>query len=91
MMQTDIKTAIASGNGTIYASRTRVRGLLVVPGSSVGLIVLRDGGGSGTVMFSIPTLASGTPFSVLIPGEGVLFSTDVYGAMSNAAVTVMYG
>jgi hypothetical protein len=90
-MQTDVMTAIVSVTGTAYAGRTRVRGLLVVPTGSAGLIVLRDGGGSGTVMFSIATAANGEPFSVVIPANGVLFETDVYAAVSNAAVTVFYG
>lgn len=90
-MQTDVSTAIVTTSGTAYAGRTRVRGLLVVPTGSAGLIVLHDGGGSGTVLFSIATAANGEPFSVVIPANGVLFETDVYAAVSNAAVTVFYG
>lgn len=90
-MQTDVSTAIVTTSGTAYDGRTRVRGLLVVPTGSAGLIVLRDGGGSGTVLFSIATAANGEPFSVVIPANGVLFETDVYAAVSNAAVTVFYG
>lgn len=90
-MQTDIQTAVVSVTGTAYASRTRVRGLLVIPGGSAGSVVLRDGGGSGTIKFSIATAANGEPFSVVIPANGVIFNTDVHATLSNAAVTVMYG
>lgn len=90
-MQTDVSTAIVSVSGTAYAARTRVRGLLVVPSGSAGTIVLKDGGASGTTLLSIATAANGEPFSVVIPANGVLFETDVYTAVSNAAVTVFYG
>ena len=90
-MQTDVRAASASSDGTIIAARTRVKGLLVVPGASAGSITLKDGGSSGVSQLTITTLAAGTPFPVVIPGEGVLFETDVYGAVSNAEVTVFYG
>ena len=90
-MQTDVMTAVVSVTGTAYAARTRVRGLLIVPSASAGSVVLRDGGASGTTMFSIATAANGEPFSVVIPANGVLFETDVHATLSNAAVTVFYG
>ena len=90
-MLTDVMTAVVSVSGTAYAARTRVRGLLVVPSSSAGSVVLKDGGSGGTTLMSIATAANGEPFSVVIPANGVLFETDVYAAVSNAAVTVFYG
>ncbi len=90
-MLTDVMTAIVSVSGTAYAARTRVRGLLVVPSGSAGSVVLKDGGSGGTTLMSIATAANGEPFSVVIPANGVLFETDVYAAVSNAAVTVFYG
>lgn len=91
MMQTDVIAASAAASGTVYATRTRVRGLLVSPTASAGLIVLRDGGGSGQALMSIPTAANGEPFSVIIPANGVLFETDVYAAVSNASAIVFIG
>lgn len=90
-MQTDVKSAVVTTTGTVYAARTRIKGLLVAPGTGPGLLVLRDGGGSGTVKLSIPTTANGEPFSVVIPGEGVLFENDVYAAISDCAANVFYG
>lgn len=91
MMQTDVKAATLSSTGTLFGGPTRVRGMLIVPGASAGLLVIRDGGSAGTVLFSIATLAGGTPFSVVIPAEGVRFTTDVYAAISNVGGTVFYG
>ena len=87
-MLTDVMTAVVSTSGTAYAARTRVRGLLVVPTGSAGLIVLRDGGSGGTVLFSIATAANGEPFSVVIPANGVLFETDVYAAVSLSLIHI---
>lgn len=90
-MQTDILVADVSVSGTASAARTRVRGLLVSPGASAGSVVLKDGGASGTTKMTIPTVANGEPFSVVIPADGVLFQTDVYVAVSNSTALVFYG
>lgn len=90
-MQTDVKATSLAASGTVSNQRTRVRGALVEPGASVGSVVFKDGGASGTTMFTINTVANGEPFSVVIPAEGVLFSTDVYAALTNTKVTVFYG
>lgn len=90
-MQTDVMAGGVSETGTVYATRTRVRGLLVSPSTSAGSIVLKDGGSSGTTIMTIPTAANGEPFSVIIPANGVLFETDVYATVSNATGIVFYG
>ncbi len=90
-MQTDILVADVSVSGTAFSGRTRVRGLLVSPGASAGSVVLKDGGSGGTTKMTIPTVANGEPFSVVIPSDGVLFQTDVYVAVSNTTVLVFHG
>ena len=90
-MQTDVKAISLAASGTASASRTRVRGLLVEPSASAGSVVMKDGGSSGTTIFTVNTVANGEPFSVIIPAEGVLFATDVYVTLTNAQVTVFYG
>jgi hypothetical protein len=93
MMQTDVKAGYVSATATVFSGRTRLKGVLVTPGSTAGTVVIRDGGGSGTTIFSTTTLASGTPFSLLIPGEGVLCVTDLHVTVSGTATTavVYYG
>ena len=83
-MQTDVKAVSLSASATAFSGRTRVRGLVVEPGSSAGSLILKDGGSSGTTVMTINTPASGQVFNVIIPGEGVLFLTDVYATLSNA-------
>lgn len=90
-MQTDVKSAIVEVTDTAYPSRTRVRGLLVVPGGSAGEVVVRDGGAVGTTILFLTTTANGEPFSVVIPGNGIVFETDVHVTLTNATATVFYG
>lgn len=90
-MQTNVLAISLAASGTASNQRTRVRGLVIEQNTLAGSVVLKDGGSSGTTMFTINTVANGAPFNVLIPAEGVLFSTDVYVALTNAKVTVFYG
>ena len=89
-MQTDVRaiSLAASGDATTY--RARVRSLVVEPGASAGSVIIKDGGSSGTTLFTINTTANGETFNILIPAEGVLCTTSVYAALSNAKVTVFY-
>jgi hypothetical protein len=90
-MQTDVKAISLAASGAVTDTRTRVRGLVIEPGASAGSVVLKDGGSSGTTVMTINTLAGGETFNVVIPAEGVLFTTDAYAALTNAKVTVFYG
>ena len=90
-MQTDVKANSMAASGTVFNSRTRVRGMLIEPGASDGSVVLKDGGTGGTTIMTINTIGQKDPFPVIIPGEGVLFQTDVYIALTNTKATVFYG
>ena len=92
-MQTDVKAKSLSSSGDVFADRTRVKGMIVVPGTANGSVELKDGGSGGTSIMTISTVANGEPFNVLIPAEGVLFQTSAYAALTgaNTAVTVFYG
>jgi hypothetical protein len=65
--------------------------MVIEPGTGPGSVELKDGGASGTTVMTVNTTALGEPFNVLIPGEGVLFSTSVYATLTDAKVTVFYG
>ena len=84
MMQTDVKAKSLAASGSVFSDRTRVKGLVITPGASAGSVELKDGGSSGTSVFIVNTIANGQVESILIPGEGVLFSTDVYVTLTNA-------
>jgi hypothetical protein len=91
-MQTDVKSSHVEATGTMVSGRTRVKGYQCISGGTAGDIVYRDGGATGIerLRFNIGT---GTqPIGLTIPGEGILFTTDVHVTLPTAAkVTVFYG
>jgi hypothetical protein len=92
-MQYDVKAVHAEATGTLVSGRIRVKGYQCLAGGTAGDIIFRDGGASGTIrlQFNIPANTN-NPFSNLIPGEGILFYTDVHVTLPTAAkVTVFYG
>lgn len=92
-MQTDVKSAtVGTSSGTAVAHRTRIKSLVVTSTATAGSVTLKDGGASGATQMVINTPAVADMHNILLPGEGVLFETDVYVALSNVSyVTVVYG
>lgn len=99
-MQTDVLASVpitASGQFTDQAptnlARCRVKSIYIVPTATAGSLVLKDGGSGGTVKATINTVASATqPTYMLLPGEGLLFQTAVYGVVTNlGSATIFYG
>jgi hypothetical protein len=82
---------VAQNDGNI--ERARIKGIYVIPTANAGTITLRDGGASGPIKATINTLAASTaPTYMLVPGEGLLFNTNIHATISNvASVTVFYG
>jgi hypothetical protein len=92
-MQTDVLSSHVEATGTMVSSRVRVKGYQCLSGGTAGDIIFRDGGATGIVrlQFNIPANTN-NPFGNLIPGEGILFNTDVHVTLpTNAKVTVFYG
>ena len=92
-MQTDVKSAHLEVTGTLVSGRNRVKGYQCLSGGTAGDIIFRDGGASGTIrlQFNVPANTN-NPFANLIPGEGILFTTDVHVTLPTATkVTVFYG
>ena len=92
-MQTDVLSSHVEATGTMVSGRVRVKGYQCLSGGTAGDIIFRDGGASGVVrlQFNVPANTN-NPFANLIPGEGILFTTDVHVTLPTAAkVTVFYG
>lgn len=94
-MQTDVKSAHLNASGILYAGRTRLRGVVftVSGGSPVDHVKFYNNASaaSGVVLLELDTNHSGG-LSVLIPGEGILFSNGIYCDIGDASsVTVFYG
>jgi len=92
MMQTDVKSAHVEATGTMVASRTRLKGYQCISGGTAGDIIFRDGGASGTIRLRF-NIGTGTqPIGLTIPGEGILFDTDIHITLpASAKATVFYG
>lgn len=92
MMQTDVKAASNTASATFFNGPARVKGIVITSSSSAGSLSIIDGGASGTTKITIATPAAAGIQNVLIPGEGVLCSTNVYVALTNVtSATVFYG
>jgi hypothetical protein len=89
-MQYDVQAAERLTSGTAVAARARVKGL-VVSFATGGTVELKDGGASGTSQFKYTAPAAAGTTNIVIPGEGILFETDVYVTLSSATATVFYG
>jgi hypothetical protein len=92
-MQTDVKATHVEATGTMASGRVRVKGYQCLSGGTAGDIVFRDGGASGTIrlQFNVPANTN-NPFANIIPGEGILFVTDVHVTLpTSTKVTIFYG
>jgi hypothetical protein len=99
-MQTDVlasKPLTATGqmkaqnDGNI--NRARVKAIYIIPDTGAGSVVLRDGGATGPIKTTLSTLAGSTaPTYLILPGEGLLFNTDIHATVSDiVSLTVFYG
>ena len=93
MQQTDVLASHVDATGTIVSGRTRIKGYQCLSGGTAGDVIFRDGGASGTIrlQFNVPANTN-NPFANIIPGEGILFYTDVHVTLpTSAKATVFYG
>ena len=91
-MQYDVKAEHTEATGTIVAERTRLKGYQLLSGGTAGDIVFTDGGSGGVERLRLNISTNLVPVAVLIPGEGILFNTDIYVTLPTAAkITVFYG
>jgi hypothetical protein len=91
-MQYDVKAVHTEATGTIVSSRTRVKGYHCISGGTAGDVIFRDGGATGTIRLQF-NIATGTqPITMLIPGEGILFDTNVHVTLpATSKITAFYG
>jgi hypothetical protein len=91
-MQYDVKAAHIEATGTMVSGRNRLKGYQCISGGTAGDIIFRDGGASGTIRLQI-NIGTGTqPIGLPIPGEGILFTTDIHVTLpATAKATIFYG
>jgi hypothetical protein len=90
---TNVFAAHLDATGTIYAGATNLAGYQALAGGTAGEIVFRDGGSGGTIRLKINIPANtNNPFSNLIPGNGIRFTSDIHVTLpTNASVTIFCG
>ena len=89
-MQYDVKAVERTTTGAAYAASARIKGL-VLSFATGGTVVIKDGGASGTTVFSYTAPAAAGTVNVIIPGEGILCRTSIYVTLTDATATVFYG
>jgi hypothetical protein len=91
-MQYDVKAVHTEATATVVTYRTRVKAYHCISGGTAGDVILRNGGSGGTILLQF-NIGTGTqPINMLIPGEGILFGTDVHVTLpATAKLTVFYG
>jgi hypothetical protein len=91
-MQTDVLSVHTEATGTVVAYRTRVRAYHCISGGTAGEVIFRDGGSGGAILLQF-NIGTGTqPINMLIPGQGILFETNVHVTLpATAKITVFYG
>jgi len=91
-MQYDVKNVHANASGSLVTGRFRVKGMIITStGAGAGTVLLKDGGSGGTTRIEVDVPSTAAFHNVVIPGEGVLFYTDVYATLTNCYVSVFYG
>lgn len=85
-------TGQAQNQAAANLSRCRVKAVYIVPAGTAGSVVLKDGGSGGSTIVTFNTVASATqPTYILLPGEGLLFRTDVYATITSiGSITLFY-
>ena len=80
-MKSDVKAVRVTGTGSVFAGRTRLRGIILSNSTAgAGSITLQDG---NSVTQFIGDCPAGDVFSFNIPEDGILFK----GGMTCSAIT----
>ena len=87
-------TATTTGTGVVFAGRTIVRGMHIVPSGTAGLIDFKNTSSSGTKLLEIGVHTDQTPVDPYIPDDGVLFDAGSFINLGSTdlatSITVFY-
>jgi len=87
----DVRSTNITATGTAVAGPARVKGVWYRGTAAAQSVVLRDGGGSGTVMLTLDGLATADVRYLELPEGGMVFGTDVHATLTNVdSLTVIY-
>ena len=77
-----------TGTGTVFAGRTRIRGLQGLSGASAGNLLFKNTSVTGTTLLTVPTQAAAGLIEPYIPDNAVLFDAGAYVNFGSAVATV---
>ena len=87
---TDIQAGIlGTGDltGTVFAGRTRIRGLTGTSKASAGNVVFKNTSITGTSLLTIPLTGAVSSIDPYVPDNGVLFKAGAYVNLTAADIT----
>jgi hypothetical protein len=99
-MQTDVKstkpltsTGAFKDQGDNNVSRARIKAVYAVCSAAVGSVTISNGDGGSTLLtLNTPTASNAGFVYIILPGEGILAETGLYGTVVNTTSTVLiYG
>ena len=73
--------------GTVFAGRTRIRGITGTSKASAGNIVFKNTSITGTTLLTIPLTGAVSSIDPYIPDNGVLFNAGAYVNLTAADIT----
>ena len=86
-MKSDVRAVRATSTGSVFAGRTRLRGIILASTGSAGSVTLQDG--SSVTQFQVDVPA-GDVFAYNLAEDGIVFDGGMtISAISNATVTVI--
>jgi hypothetical protein len=72
-------------------TRTRIKAIYAVCGSSAGSVTITNGNGGETLfVMNTPAVANCGYIYIILPGEGILAGSALYGTVSNTASTIVF-
>lgn len=90
-MQTDVSATHLIASGTVSSNPQRLRSVSYRGDGTDGYIKFLDGGASGRLLLELDVGTSDTfTIYLLLPAEGIKFSTDIYVEMSHVAALTAF-
>ena len=87
-MKSDVKSVRMNTTGSVFAGRTRLRGIILASdGTGAGTVILQDGNSVTQFQVDVP---NGDVFAYNLAEDGILFEGGMtVSAISNAIATII--
>ena len=86
-MKSDVRAVRKTGTGSVYAGRSRLRGIILASTGSAGSVTLQDGNSVTQFQVDVP---AGDVFAYNLAEDGIVFEGGMtVSALNAATVTVI--